>query len=172
MNREQHDPTQCPLRESLYCSLCSTYGHHTNMCPDKMGWQTRVPEFQEQLIPLNIRNLYGISSMTPLAASPSPSPSPLSGDIPQTAVFEVYDNTPKSIRAALTALGVQSKTDHENKRTLERLVLAQGKKLVYSQDEASRKSKKEKRSIKIGKKVAEKSGLCDTAAPIPSEDVA
>ncbi len=140
------------------------------MCPDRMGWQTRVPEFQEQLIPLNIRDLYGISSMTPLVATPSPSPVPET----QTAVFEILDNTPKSIRAALTALGVQSKTDHENKQTLERLVLAQGKKLIYLQDEVTKKPKAgaaQKRSIKIGKKTVERAGLCDEASARP-EDIA
>jgi hypothetical protein len=143
------------------------------MCPDKMGWQTRVPEFQEQLIPMNIRTIYGISSMTPLAASPSPV-TPIPDSEGQTAVFEILDSTPKSIRAALTSLGVQSKTDHENKRTLERLVLAQGKKLIYLQDEATRKPKAagaQKRSIKIGKKTAERTGLCDQAAA-PLEDIA
>lgn len=109
--------------------------------------------------------------MTPIAATPTPSPS--MDEPSQTAVFEILDNTPKSIRAALTALGVQSKTDHENKRTLEKLILHQGKKLVYLQDEATRKPKKEKRSIKVGKKVAEKTGLCDTTgSTIPSEDIA
>ena len=128
-----------------------------------------MPEYQEQLIPSHIRSFYGISTTTPIVSTPSPSP-----DI-YTPVFEILDSSPKSIRAALTALGVQSKTDHENKRTLERLIHAQGKKLVYLQDEelkASTKPKKEKRSIKIGKKVTERTGLCDTAASIPTEDVA
>jgi hypothetical protein len=125
-----------------------------------------VPEFQEQLIPLHIRNLYNITTATPLCGTPSPSPEIY------TPAFEIVDSTPKSIRAALTALGVQGKSDLENKRTLERLVHAQGKKLVYLQDEqvkAAAKPKKEKRKIKASK--AARTGLCDERA-VPPSDIA
>lgn len=114
----------------MYCNVCQVYGHATNVCPDKSAWRTRVPEFVEQLIPLACREHYGIDTLTPLS---SQNESPRNCDY--TATFEIVDKTPKSIRAALTSLGIQSTTEAENKRVLERLCLAQGKKLVYLQDE-------------------------------------
>jgi hypothetical protein len=120
----------------MYCNVCQVYGHATNTCPDKSAWRTRVPEFVEQLIPAACREHYGIDTLTPLS---SQNESPRNSDY--TATFEIVDRSAKSIRAALTSLGIQSTTEVENKRVLERLCLAQGKKLVYLQDEITKPQK-------------------------------
>ena len=69
-------------------------------------------------------------------------------------VFEVLDKSAKSIRAAITSLGITSKTEIENRRVLERLCSAQGKKLIYLQDEVAtlnKEAKKSKGPIKLKK---------------------
>ena len=148
-NYEQHAPIQCPLRESLYCTVCQVYGHHTNVCPDKAVWQTRIPEFKEQLISNTIREQYNINTITPLDTNLNKIP-----PMADSPVFEVLDKSAKSIRAAITSLGITSKTEIENRRVLERLCSAQGKKLIYLQDEVAtlnKEAKKSKGPIKLKK---------------------
>lgn len=161
-NAKQHDVAQCPLRESMYCNVCQVYGHATNVCPDKSAWRTRVPEFVEQLIPIACREHYGIETLTPLS---SKCDSPRISDY--TATFEIVDRSAKSIRAALTSLGVQSTTEAENKRVLERLCLAQGKKLVYLQDEIANLPKQT--NTKRKKITLKKSSEPEESSDIPQE---
>lgn len=69
-------------------------------------------------------------------------------------VLEIIDKDPKSIRAAITALGFQSKTEAENKFVLEKICAMTGKKLVYLQDEfQNAKEKANKPPKQSGKKV-------------------
>jgi hypothetical protein len=138
-NRDAHDQCSCPLRQAMYCSVCQIHGHTANTCPDVSAWQVRVPEFQEQLIPANVRQHYNIETQTPIV---SPNPSPRNCEY--TSVYEIIDRDPKSIRAALTSLGFSSKTECENKRTLEKVCQMTGKKLVYLQDERALAEKKQK----------------------------
>jgi hypothetical protein len=119
----------------------------------------RIPEFQEQLIPASIRQHYNIETQTPIASANS---SPRNCDY--TPVYEIIDRDPKSIRAALTSLGFASKTECENKRTLEKVCQMTGKKLVYLQDERAlaekQKQKAAKRTITVKKA---KASAADTA---------
>ena len=125
----KHDITVCPVRSALFCSVCQTQGHSTMKCPDKVVWQTRVPEYIEQLIPLNLRNHHNIKSQTPIQL---PNMSPLeSRYIP---VIEVpVDTNGTHIRATLASYNLPSSSIKENKRVLEAFGSLIGKKVVYLQ---------------------------------------
>jgi len=119
-------------------------------CPDKAAWQTRVPEFMEQLIPPSIRSHHQITSMTPLnKVNESPS-TPL-----YAPVLEVpEDKDGKFIRATLSSHNIPSSGIKENKRVLEAFGALIGKKVVYLQNEttvAEKQAKKDKKVIKIKK---------------------
>lgn len=46
----EHDEKQCPLKASLHCSHCASYGHSTNTCPNRV-LSKEGPHYLEQLIP-------------------------------------------------------------------------------------------------------------------------
>ena len=64
--RISHDPASCPLRKSLYCSTCASYGHLPLACPTPAPLRTTLPCFVEKLIGPNLRREYNITSLTPL----------------------------------------------------------------------------------------------------------
>jgi len=119
-------------------------------CPDKAAWQTRVPEFIEQLIPPSVRTHHQITSMTPLKGNP------LIPACPYPPVLEVpEDKDGKFIRATLASHNLPSGGVKENKRVLEAFAAHIGKKVVYLQNEASvaeKQAKKDKiQKIKVKK---------------------
>lgn len=136
----------------MYCSCCQVYGHSTLRCPDKSAWQTRVPEYLEQLIPPAVRAHHKITSMTPLK---DPNLSPYITLHPP--VLEVpEDKEGKFIRATLASHNLPSSGVKENKRVLEAFAVnVLGKKIVYLQnnnDLIDKQAKKDaKRVIKMAK---------------------
>jgi len=66
--RISHDAASCPLRKSLYCSSCASYGHLPLACPTPAPIRATLPCFVEQLIGPNLRREYNITSLTPLPA--------------------------------------------------------------------------------------------------------
>jgi hypothetical protein len=144
----RHDITACPVRAALYCSCCQVYGHSTIRCPDKATWQTRVPEFIEQLISPVMRAHHQITSQTLLK---NPNVSPLNNSyLPVIEVPEDKDG--KFTRATLASHNLPSSGIKENKRVLEAYAALIGKKVVYLQNEtivAEKQAKKDKKVIKI-----------------------
>jgi len=53
-----HPDHKCPLRQSLFCSECSLFGHDLQACPEKMGKRLLVrdsdSEIRKKLQSLNI----------------------------------------------------------------------------------------------------------------------
>lgn len=147
----KHNVSACPVRAAMFCSCCQIYGHSTLKCPDKTAWQTRVPEYMEQLIPPAVRAHHNITSMTPLKANTSPYTTvyPPVLEVPE-------DKDGKFIRATLASHNLPSSGVKENKRVLEAFAAnILGKKVVYLQNEvdiAEKQAKKDaKKVIKIKK---------------------
>lgn len=146
----KHNITACPVRAAMFCSCCQVYGHSTMRCPDRASWETRAPEFLEQLIPPNVRAHHNITSMTPLN---HPNVSPYHCDY--SPVLEVpEDKDGKFIRATLTSHNIPVSGIKENKRVLEAFSALIGKKVVYIQNEVSvaeKQAKKDKKVFKVKK---------------------
>ena len=155
-SENKHDVSTCPVRSALYCSVCQIYGHSTMRCPDKGAWQTRKPEYIEQLVSPTMRCHHQINTQTPIH---SPNASPLS--TPYTPVLEVPDDKDgKFVRATLASYNLPSSSIKENRRVLEAFGSLIGKKVVYIQNEkdiaekqAKQAKKAEKRVIKTKKSV-------------------
>ena len=130
------------MRAALYCNVCQVYGHSLHKCPDRDAWKVRVPEFQEQLIPLRIRTQYKIISQTRLDSMEvdmTPYPHPPVIELPD-------DKDGKAVRAMLTSLQIPTGQVKENRRVLEAYAALIGKKVVYLQNE---QVVKEKIKIKV-----------------------
>ncbi len=39
-----HSDQKCPLRQALFCSECSVFGHLSNECPEKKGKRLLLPD--------------------------------------------------------------------------------------------------------------------------------
>jgi hypothetical protein len=115
-------------------------------CPDKGAWQTRKPEFIEQLIPAGLLAHHRITTQTPIDNANT---SPLS--CPYTPVIELpEDKDGKFIRATLASYNLPSSSIKENRRVLEAFGALIGKKVVYLQNE---KEINEKQAKKVTKAV-------------------
>lgn len=55
----------CPLRETLVCRRCCSRGHSTSECEDNNVWH---PSFIEELIPIDLKEKYSISTTTDYVA--------------------------------------------------------------------------------------------------------
>ena len=130
-----HSVDACPLRRVLYCGLCASYGHSPQGCPDSLTMAYRQPHYVEQLVPPSLLSEFGITSSTPLNGSPSIK------ELPEKCIMEVPE-TEEAIRAAIIAAGEkpmicqqkgirEKKEMTENKKKLQRIADAAGKKLVY-----------------------------------------
>lgn len=121
---ERHNPMMCPIMRSSYCSICSCYGHTTLDCPDEAVLEHRVPEFVEQLIPHSIRDMYSITTKTPLIHA-------IIDNNKAKPVLEVYD-TDKSIRTILMNYNKPfSGKAKENRIRIQHLADELGRKLVF-----------------------------------------
>ena len=69
-SNEKHEQSECPLGAALYCSCCKVRGHATLKCPNQPLWETRVPQFIEQLIPFELKVHHSIppESRTPIVS--------------------------------------------------------------------------------------------------------
>lgn len=156
----KHDISVCPVRAALFCSVCQTQGHSTMKCPDKATWQTRVPEYMEQLIPLSLRNHHSIKTQTPIQ-SPNTSPI-LPIENRYIPVIEVpVDTNGMYIRATLASYNLPSSSIKENKRVLEAFGTLIGKKVVYLQSKYVPPEKPAKKIIKT-KKAAPQAAVTET----------
>jgi len=123
---ESHEPNQCPVTASLFCSICQENGHPTMKCPNKAIWHYKKPEFIEQLIPINLRMHYNITSLTPIANNNHEHIPYIHGD----PVIEIpYDDDGKNIRATLAAFNLPSSSVKENKRIMNEFGNLIGKKV-------------------------------------------
>lgn len=101
-----HDAAKCPFKSSLHCSHCGTYGHTIDTCIDFMAAAPyNRPMFVEQLISLEDRERYGITSRTPI-------PAPLTPFGPTAGTLQVFKEA-KVLREFLVAHGIKpgSKTN-------------------------------------------------------------
>ena len=121
----QHKISDCPLLRSSYCSICCSYGHLTDDCPDCEVLQHRQPEFMEQLVPPSVLQHYKITSRTPLPST----------DVSKSYRFEAVleiEESDKAIRQVLMNYDIQpSGRMKENRRLLKQLADELGRKLVY-----------------------------------------
>lgn len=118
-----HKPINCPLHHSSYCSICCSYGHLTEHCPDDEAVKHRRVEFVEQLVPPSVLQRYNITSKTPV---PGPSePRKLHG--PEWEV----ENSEKAIRQVLMNYGIQPMKAKENRRLIKQIADELQRKLVY-----------------------------------------
>ncbi len=121
----QHKISDCPLLRSSYCSICCSYGHLTDDCPDCEVLQHRQPEFMEQLVPPSVLQHYKITSRTPIPST----------DVSKSYRFEAVleiEESDKAIRQVLMNYDIQpSGRMKENRRLLKQLADELGRKLVY-----------------------------------------
>lgn len=157
-SNEKHDITVCPIANSLFCSCCKRRGHTTLRCPNPTSWQTRVPEFVEQLVPYELRLHHGINSdnKTPIQI-PNSLPLPCHHILKEQAKIKTGDSGKPSeipscntcrpvieipedkastlytanIRATLASNNLPSTSVKENKKLLETFAAVNGKKVIY-----------------------------------------
>ena len=119
-----HAASNCPLLRSSYCSVCCSYGHLTEDCPDKEVLKFRKPTYVEQLIPYSLLKQHKITSQTPL---------PTTED--RVAKYEPeweVEDTDKAIRQVLMNYSSQpSGKPKENRRLLKQISDERHLKLVY-----------------------------------------
>lgn len=119
-----HDPINCPLLRSSYCSVCCSYGHLTDDCPDHEVFRFRKATYVEQLIPPTLLRHYNITTQTPLPSQDSPK-----------SLFEPeweVEDTDKAVRQILMNYEIQpSGKPKENRRLLKQLAEQEKRKLVY-----------------------------------------
>jgi hypothetical protein len=121
-----HPPLNCPLMLSAYCSVCCSYGHFTEACPDEEVLQHREVEFVEQLVPYQLLQRYKIKSKTPIASSIVEQKKPK-----HEPVLEIEESD-KTIRQVLMNYGMPiSGKMKENRRVLKQVAEDMGRKLVY-----------------------------------------
>lgn len=129
-----HTVDACPLRKAQYCGICAIYGHSPASCPDATTAAFRTPLYAEQLIPASLLMEYNVTSRTPLSGIVIPEES-------SKVIMEIPE-TEEAIRAALVAHGEkpmicqdkgkrEKKEITENKKKLQKIADALGKKLVY-----------------------------------------
>lgn len=119
-----HATTNCPLLHSSYCSVCCSYGHLTDECPDHEVLQNRKATYVEQLVPPSLLRRYNITTQTPLEYPNEPRPR---GE----PLLEI-EETDKAIRQVLMNYSIQpSGRMKENRRLLKQLSDEIGRKLVY-----------------------------------------
>ena len=120
-----HPKSACPLLHSSYCSICCSYGHITEDCPDDEVVKASGLQYAEQLIPYSFLQRYKITSRTPIehvSEEWKPKHEP---------VLEV-EETDKAIRAILMSYHIQpSGKMKENRRMLKQLSDELHRKLVY-----------------------------------------
>lgn len=155
---KSHFADACPLRKASYCGLCANYGHSPANCPDTGSRAFRVPQFMEQLVPPSLLAEFNIQSQTPLLSSRVP-------EKPRENIMEVPE-TEEAIRAALMAAGErpmicqekgrrEKREMMENKKKLQKIADAAGKKLVYVSDSSAVVTAPTKQKKNLIKKAAE-----------------
>lgn len=176
-SNEKHDESVCPIANSLFCSCCKKLGHTTLECPNTINWQTRIPEFVEQLIPFELRLHHGITKdqMTPIQ-NPNPNLILCHHILKEQVkmgktkglqkscsicypVMEIPEDKALSnkssslwtgnIRATLASNNLPSSSVKENKKLLEAFAKINGKKVIYLKND--RYATSEKSSEKEGK---------------------
>lgn len=116
-----HTEERCPLRTSLYCSNCATYGHRLQTCPAKPSVQFTEPVYVEQLIPPSELAEFNITTRTLIQG-------PRQEDPPR--LLEIQDND-RVIAAYLSARSVKSRKGVSKRQTLEEYAKLQNKRVVY-----------------------------------------
>ena len=116
-----HTEERCPLRTSLYCSNCATYGHRLQTCPDKPSILFTEPAYVEQLLPPSYLSEFKITTRTPIQGPREEEPPRL---------LEIQDND-KVIAEYLSARSVKSRKGATKRQTLEEYAKLQNKRVVY-----------------------------------------
>jgi len=119
-----HAISNCPLLHSSYCSVCCSYGHLTDECPDHEVLHNRRATYVEQLVPPSLLKRYKIDTQTPLEYPSEPHER-------EQPLLEI-EETDKAIRQVLMNYSIQpSGRMKENRRLLKQLSDEIGRKLVY-----------------------------------------
>lgn len=119
----QHSESQCPLRNSRYCSYCAQYGHLTKSCPSKPSRMFREPAYLEQLISHSDLKSYNITTKTPIKYKTVEEPQQL---------LEIKDDD-RVIISYLGARGIKSQRGFTKRQTLEEYAKLNNKRIIYIQ---------------------------------------
>jgi len=116
-----HTETNCPIRNSRYCSYCASYGHLTKACPAPPPSRFTQPLYVEQLIPPSELKQYRITTLTPL---------PQIREDPPQQILEIQDNE-RAIAAFLAAHSVKPMKGCTKRHILEEYAKQINKRVVY-----------------------------------------
>jgi hypothetical protein len=130
----RHTPDACPLRKTLYCGVCASYGHGPSSCPDTAILALRQPQYLEQLLAPTFLEQYNITSRTPIPSNEPPSTL-------ENPTWEIQE-TEDALRIELQNVGLKPmicqekgkkglKELKENKRRLQQYANENGIKLVF-----------------------------------------
>jgi len=141
---EQHDPSLCPVRAALFCSICQVNGHSTVKCPHRDTWHYRKPQFIEQLIPATVLNHYKIESLTRITSGIEEHIPYIHGD---PVINVPNDDKGKNIRATLSSYNLPCSSKKEDKRILEAFGTLIGKTIEYTKPVESKRMLKKSKEI-------------------------
>lgn len=116
----EHSETQCPLRNSMYCSNCAAYGHRTVSCPARPALRFREPCYIEQLLCPTDLAKYNITSKTPIPSYAIEEPQRL---------LEIKDDD-KVISAYLHSRGIKPVKGCTKRYLLEEYAKSQNRRLI------------------------------------------
>lgn len=145
---DKHDPSVCPIASALTCSCCNIRGHATLKCPNLISWNTRVPQYVEQLIPYELRIHHGIKS-DQMTSIETPNLKPLVCKYkPTLEIPEDKDsvNYTANIRATLASHNLPVTSVKDNKKLVETLAAITGKKLILLKKDRFHKKDEPKQS--------------------------
>jgi len=147
---QKHSEDVCPIALAMTCSCCKVRGHSTLRCTKLQYWNTRIPEYVEQLIPSELRTHYQISpdQLTLIrnnTTSPLPCVVPVVKPGKDTIQLESIEYKPvieipedkdtndykSGIRATLASNNLPTGSMKDNKKNLENFAKLTGKKVVY-----------------------------------------
>lgn len=116
-----HNVEVCPLRNSRYCSYCSTYGHLTKDCPSKPLKKYIEPRYVEHLIPSYDHKKGNSTTRTSIHRHISDESQP---------ILEIKDDD-RVIAAYLAARSIKVTKSRNKKHSLEEYAKTQNKKVIY-----------------------------------------
>jgi hypothetical protein len=111
-----HDVAACPLSASMVCRRCHTRGHLSASCGAAVLWER--PSCLEELIPDDVRSLWGIRTMTPISYGDKGLAGTAGTDSELCMEIEVSQND-KKMRAFMVEHDID--TTHKTNENLQRI---------------------------------------------------
>jgi hypothetical protein len=128
--QRQHAPdTVCPVRDSIWCSQCSCMGH----LPSECSVVTHIwrPETLEELIPIDVRERWGITTKTRIQWPQDTPPSVIDREISDRNAIDIrYSEGKQDARVREVMRSLKIPTVHKMEGNIQRIrawALTQGK---------------------------------------------